>query len=339
MRSPAVLSVRVERDPASAANLYLRGQKDIARFVRELLRHGRGAAAPATAGAKAGRRGMSAGAEQRSCARRHRQLCLQRADRPARAAWSGAVSRGRMAIRCSTPCSRATARRRAAHSPSSSRAWPHARQTYVANTAILETELADVQGNAVRITDFAPRFPGPRPDVPTAVARAAHRAHRRASANPRRALANIRLRRYAAGHHARQQPRPLRAYDAGAAADQRHAADLCARRDLRTCSTGRRTSCSVSTRRSAPASARPRATSRSAPRTIGNIGFGRWLCPLEWQDAVIRAAITLKLCTYEETGAIMAAMTTEHPRGAGNASAPGIIATAGCATRCSSSVP
>jgi GH15 family glucan-1,4-alpha-glucosidase len=35
--------------------------------------------------------------------------------------------------------------------------------------------------------------------------------------------------------------------------------------------------------------------------------------PLEWQTVVIRAAITLKLCAYEETGAIVAALTTSIP--------------------------
>lgn len=35
--------------------------------------------------------------------------------------------------------------------------------------------------------------------------------------------------------------------------------------------------------------------------------------PAEWQEAVIRAAITLKLCQYEGTGAIIAAMTTSIP--------------------------
>jgi GH15 family glucan-1,4-alpha-glucosidase len=39
----------------------------------------------------------------------------------------------------------------------------------------------------------------------------------------------------------------------------------------------------------------------------------RLAIPSEWQDAVIRAAITLKLCTFEETGAIIAAMTTSIP--------------------------
>lgn len=43
----------------------------------------------------------------------------------------------------------------------------------------------------------------------------------------------------------------------------------------------------------------------------------RWVrslaTPVEWQEAVIRAAITLKLCQHEETGAIVAALTTSIP--------------------------
>jgi GH15 family glucan-1,4-alpha-glucosidase len=38
--------------------------------------------------------------------------------------------------------------------------------------------------------------------------------------------------------------------------------------------------------------------------------------PFEWQEAVIRAAITLKLCTFQDTGALVAAMTTSIPEAA-----------------------
>ncbi|HEX8621876.1 MAG TPA: glycoside hydrolase family 15 protein [Allosphingosinicella sp.] len=40
--------------------------------------------------------------------------------------------------------------------------------------------------------------------------------------------------------------------------------------------------------------------------------------PLEWQRTVIRAAIALKLCQHEETGAIVAALTTSIPEAPGS---------------------
>jgi GH15 family glucan-1,4-alpha-glucosidase len=40
--------------------------------------------------------------------------------------------------------------------------------------------------------------------------------------------------------------------------------------------------------------------------------------PFEWQEPVIRAAITLKLCTYEDTGAVLAALTTSIPEAPGS---------------------
>jgi GH15 family glucan-1,4-alpha-glucosidase len=44
----------------------------------------------------------------------------------------------------------------------------------------------------------------------------------------------------------------------------------------------------------------------------------RLAIPLEWQEAVIRAAITLKMSLFEDTGAIVAAMTTSIPEAPGS---------------------
>ncbi len=71
----------------------------------------------------------------------------------------------------------------------------------------------------------------------------------------------------------------------------------------------------------------PDETVDGAPGEIGRRFFdetrGHWLrwvrslaVPLEWQDVVIRAAITLKLNAYEDTGAVVAAVTTSIPESA-----------------------
>src|SRR5262245_55002619 len=63
----------------------------------------------------------------------------------------------------------------------------------------------------------------------------------------------------------------------------------------------------------------PDSTSRIA-REFHDLTREYWLdwvrqlsIPFEWQEAVIRAAITLKLCTFEDTGAVVAALTTSIP--------------------------
>ncbi|NJC33742.1 GH15 family glucan-1,4-alpha-glucosidase [Sphingomonas jejuensis] len=57
------------------------------------------------------------------------------------------------------------------------------------------------------------------------------------------------------------------------------------------------------------------ATETMLDRTVDS--WRRWArglaTPPEWQEAVIRSAITLKLCQHEETGAIVAALTTSIP--------------------------
>jgi GH15 family glucan-1,4-alpha-glucosidase len=65
-------------------------------------------------------------------------------------------------------------------------------------------------------------------------------------------------------------------------------------------------------------------TLREAPAAFGRSQLDRtrryweeWVrglaLPVDYQEAVLRAAITLKLCTFEDTGAVLAALTTSIP--------------------------
>jgi hypothetical protein len=40
--------------------------------------------------------------------------------------------------------------------------------------------------------------------------------------------------------------------------------------------------------------------------------------PFDWQDADLRAAIALKLCGYDDTGSILAALTASIPESQGS---------------------
>ena len=49
--------------------------------------------------------------------------------------------------------------------------------------------------------------------------------------------------------------------------------------------------------------------------STGRTGCAPWRIPFEWQEAVIRAAITLKLCTYEDHGRGSCGSHDLHSRG------------------------
>ena len=190
-------------------------------------------------------------------------------------------------------------------------------QQYLRNTAILETTMADAQGNRLRVVDFCPRF--------------------RARGRIFRPSMVVRLIEPLAGRPmVRFRVRPR--FDNGASAPDvtrgsHHIAYRGAAHAFRITS-----NCSISAiAEESPCVVDgplaiilgPDQTVEESPLALANSFLEKtraywddWVrglaIPFEWQEAVIRAAISLKLCTYEDTGAVLAALTTSIPESVGS---------------------
>ena len=185
-------------------------------------------------------------------------------------------------------------------------------QVYENNSAILITSFVDQSGNAIEVVDFAPRFElHGRMFSPSMLVRIV----RTTAGRPRIALRV----RPAAGYGERPAETRAGAHHVsfGGAA---HAMRLT-------------TDASISSviderpfflQQSITLLMGPDETVDGSPRDVGRAFhentrryWQRWVrnlaVPFEWQDVVIRAAITLKLNAFEDTGAIVAAVTTSIP--------------------------
>lgn len=192
-----------------------------------------------------------------------------------------------------------------------------ATQTYVRNTAVLETILTAADGSAIKITDFAPRFVDrgrvfrptsiirritPLAGMPriTVYLRAETGLGERAVIR-RRGVSHIRF--------------PNEEIDFRVTTD----APVSYIMDEREFVLDGEINFILGPDESLSDNAES-ITTDWLQRTLHN--WQQWsrrlATPPEWQDAVIRAAITLKLCVYEETGGIVAALTTSIPEHEGS---------------------
>lgn len=189
------------------------------------------------------------------------------------------------------------------------------RQSYQRNTAILETVLEAADGSAILVTDFAPRFMDRgRMFRPASLVRRISplRGHPRIwlqlDAETGRGARKMPSRRGVSHISFLDEMAGFRLTTDAPLAYLTEATEFLLDRDL-TFIIGPEESLSDT-----PANLALGWLSRTQDQWRD--WSRRLATPPRWQAAVIRAAITLKLCVYEETGGIVAALTTsipEHP--------------------------
>jgi GH15 family glucan-1,4-alpha-glucosidase len=185
-------------------------------------------------------------------------------------------------------------------------------QSYMRNSAILETKMFDAHGGVLVVRDFAPRFRSRgRVFRPMMFVR---------SVEPLAGRPTLRLRlRPTAGFGERCEPGISGSHHIRFAADGLHYrvttdASLAALLENRP----------VVLEQALHFIIGPDETLQESPAALAREFAGATLTywqewvrtlavPADWQEAVIRSAITLKLCTYEDTGAVLAALTTSIP--------------------------
>jgi len=192
-----------------------------------------------------------------------------------------------------------------------------ANSVYVRNTAIVETLLTDHSGNSLKITDFCPRFRSRgRNFRPMAIVRLIEPVNGRP-------IVTVRLRPQCENGAAEPQR----------VAGSHHIRFLSPLLNYRVTTNGSLSSLLDETAfvLGTPLAfiLAPDETIDETPLTMARSWLDEtrhywheWIrglaVPFDWQEAVIRSAITLKLCTYEDTGALLAALTTSIPEIAGS---------------------
>ncbi|MEM1307334.1 MAG: trehalase-like domain-containing protein, partial [Pseudomonadota bacterium] len=188
------------------------------------------------------------------------------------------------------------------------------RQHYVPRTAILKTELTSPDG-AIEVTDFAPRYPDRgRAFRPRTLVRRITVV----SGSPR-----IRLRVRPTFDYGKVQPRRTRGSNhirfVGLEQTLRLTTDAAVDYVLSETWFNLSEPLHMVFGPDEPLSQGAALLAREFEERTADYWLGwtrRLALPLEWQEEVMRAAITLKLCSYEETGAVIAAVTTSIPEAA-----------------------